>query len=241
MKQGFRLWHRRIGVLSALFVLLLSITGIALNHTDLLRLSQQSIKSQWLLDHYGIKPPTDLRFYQIPNVTVMDNLVWFDKNMLVEVSGRIIAVVKLNSHIAIVMEDQLYLYNEQGLLVDHIDTNLGLPRDIQQVNIKNNILTLKTKHGYWASDEQLLSWHEILLNNEPKWVLSSGMSIQQKEVYKLYFRAQFLTLERIILDAHSGRIFGTIGVLFMDAVAVLLIFLSLSGIYMWLRHVKNKR
>ena len=62
-----------------------------------------------------------------------------------------------------------------------------------------------------------------------------------KKKASLAYRAQFLTFERIILDAHSGRLFGTFGVIFMDLVAVLLILLSISGVYMWVRHSRSKR
>ena len=57
---------------------------------------------------------------------------------------------------------------------------------------------------------------------------------------KQRFRSQFLTLERIIVDGHSGRLFGLFGVLLMDLVAVLLILLSVSGVYIWLRKGKKK-
>jgi uncharacterized iron-regulated membrane protein len=45
----------------------------------------------------------------------------------------------------------------------------------------------------------------------------------------------------VMLDAHSGRIFGDLGVLFMDIVAIMLILLSVSGIYIWLRYARSKR
>jgi len=239
--KTFKLWHRRLGVLSAFFVLLLSITGIALNHTDELSLSHQAIHNSWILNHYGIKAPTDLRFYQNSNVMITDNFVWLDNNLLVETPTKIIAAGKLHSYITIVMEDQIYLYDQQGILVDHLDGNVGLPHDIQKVNFADKALILKTPQRYWKSDEQLLNWFELSLNEEPKWASSSEMSNQQIEKFQGYFRSRFLTLERIFLDIHSGRIFGMVGVLVMDTVAVLLILLSLSGLYMWLRSIKAKR
>ena len=44
-----------------------------------------------------------------------------------------------------------------------------------------------------------------------------------------------LTFERVLLDLHSGRIFGRAGPLVMDAAAVLFIALALTGFWMWLR------
>jgi hypothetical protein len=55
------------------------------------------------------------------------------------------------------------------------------------------------------------------------------------------FQSQFLNWERVILDAHSGRLFGNLGVWFMDIVALMLILLSVSGIYIWLKFTHKKR
>mgnify|MGYP006981145103 CR=1 FL=1 len=76
---------------------------------------------------------------------------------------------------------------------------------------------------------------------EPNWITPIKASEKTTENVELVYRSQFLTLERIILDAHSGRIFGLFGVLFMDAVAILLILLSLSGVYIWIRYARAKR
>ena len=42
-----------------------------------------------------------------------------------------------------------------------------------------------------------------------------------------------MDLEQIVLDLHSGRLFGNIGVLVMDLVAILLIILSITGFIAW--------
>ena len=39
--------------------------------------------------------------------------------------------------------------------------------------------------------------------------------------------------EQFILDLHSGKLLGLYGVMFSDLLAVLLIFMSISGIMMW--------
>ena len=47
------------------------------------------------------------------------------------------------------------------------------------------------------------------------------------------FRGRGLTLERVMLDLHSGRIFGDFGIYIMDAAAVALLWLSGSGLWVW--------
>ncbi len=48
-----------------------------------------------------------------------------------------------------------------------------------------------------------------------------------------------MTIERLLLDLHSGRILGQTGRLLMDVIAVFLIVLSLSGII--LSNARNRR
>lgn len=52
-------WHRRIGIASAFFVFVLSITGIILNHNSALGLHKDFITSDWLLSWYGYDSTAD--------------------------------------------------------------------------------------------------------------------------------------------------------------------------------------
>ena len=54
-------------------------------------------------------------------------------------------------------------------------------------------------------------------------------------------QAQWLSWERLLLDVHSGRLAGRIGVLLVDAIGVLLCALALSGIAMWWLHRRRRQ
>ena len=47
-----------------------------------------------------------------------------------------------------------------------------------------------------------------------------------------------ITYERIIVDIHTGRIFGNIGVTLIDLVTIGLLILSITGTISWVRHKK---
>ena len=42
-------------------------------------------------------------------------------------------------------------------------------------------------------------------------------------------------IERFVLDLHNGRILGALGVWVLDFIGLLLIALSFSGLWVWLR------
>ena len=77
--------------------------------------------------------------------------------------------------------------------------------------------------------------HQLIAQVEPEWIKPEQVSEQIKSAAIQRYQSQHLTLERIFVDAHSGRILGTLGVLLMDLVAIILVLLSISGLYIWLR------
>lgn len=44
-----------------------------------------------------------------------------------------------------------------------------------------------------------------------------------------------ITLERIVIDIHSGRFFGLPGVVMTDLAALAMLFLTISGVYTWFK------
>ena len=71
------------------------------------------------------------------------------------------------------------------------------------------------------------------MDKEPLWVAPSTVPGDIKESVLVAFRGQGLPWERVVLDLHSGRIFGNWGSYVMDAAAIILFILVLSGFYKW--------
>ena len=248
--RHLREWHRKLGIIAAFFIIFLSITGVALNHTTSLELVHKPISNLWLLDHYGITPPNDIRFYLGSSLQVTNNLVWLDNKLLLESPADIVSAGVMSAKVSkdtsidvfvIASQTQLYIYNKQGELLDQLGEETGTPEGIEELSINKELVTVKTASGYYQSDSDFLYWQSISPLQEPLWIASESVSLQKEQQASLAYRSQYLTLERIIVDAHSGRILGLAGVLFMDAVAILLILLSLSGIYIWVRYARAKR
>lgn len=252
--RHLREWHRKLGIIAASFIIFLSLTGVALNHTTALSLAHQPISYLWLLDHYGISPPTDVRFYQhnaqqnTDKLHITNNFFWLNNQLLMESNSDFVAASFISSAqypesqiILVANSNQISLFNLQGDLIDQLGENFGVPSNIIAMHVHELDVVVKTESGYFTSNTDFLDWQEVMFVNEPVWITPIEVSDSLKATAELAYRAKFLTLERIILDAHSGRIFGLFGVLFMDAVAILLILLSLSGIYIWLRYARSKR
>lgn len=237
--RHLREWHRKLGIIAAFFLIFLSITGIALNHTDALSLSHKTVKSSVLFEHYGINNPATVRYFGPLSVT--DNYVWLGEKLMLETTSPVIAIGKFQAFYLVTTRDVMSVFNQNSELIDQLDQTLGLPKHIQAMALTEHFIVLKTPEGLFQSDEQLLTWQPIPVNKEITWLAPKQASPTEIENAQLQYKAQFLNIERIVLDAHSGRIFGDGGVLFMDIIAVFLILLSLSGVYIWLRYAKAKR
>ena len=177
-----------------------------------------------------------------------NNLLWLDGILLVESASDIIAATFMPSAqapsskiILAISSDQVYLFNQQGDLIDQLGEELGLPKNINAASVDGRNIIVRSAVGYFQADAALFEWQKVNFVIEPNWIIPIKASEKTTANAELIYRSQFLTLERIILDAHSGRIFGLFGVLFMDAVAILLILLSLSGVYIWIRYARAKR
>jgi hypothetical protein len=236
-----REWHRRLGIFAAFFLIFLSLTGIALNHTTLFSLSHQSISTPWLLSHYGIKPAVDVRFYQQKNWLVTDQLVWLKDKLVFESDETVVSLAKFQSYTLLATRSQLILLTENGEIVDKLDSSTGLPVAISALSVTDNHIVLKAADGYYQSDSDFIDWKKVQTLIKPSWIANEPVTQAELAVAQRQFQSQFLNWERVILDAHSGRLFGDVGVLFMDMVAFFLILLSISGIYIWLRYTKSKR
>jgi hypothetical protein len=65
------------------------------------------------------------------------------------------------------------------------------------------------------------------------WSAPSQLSAAALKTISRQFRGSGLTLERVILDIHAGRVFGSAGRWLADAAASVFILLALTGIWMW--------
>ena len=73
-----RTWHRRVGLLVALLVAVLAITGLLLNHSDRLGLDRTNIVTGLVVDWYGLTPVEDPVHFRAGNnwVSWIDGAVY---------------------------------------------------------------------------------------------------------------------------------------------------------------------
>ncbi|MEW6997327.1 PepSY domain-containing protein [Colwelliaceae bacterium BS250] len=243
--------HRQLGMALAFFIIFLAITGMLINHGNSLQLDKTKVSLNWLHDHYNISAPEHFDKYVITpksDIVVAGKQVWLDEQLLFISQDKIISAGTWLQFIIVTTENSMQLYNSAGELVDVMDASAGLPQGIQKLAVQNSQVILHTQNGLYQSNDELYSW-QLTTNADataalyPKnnWFKAIAVTDLENQFYSHQYRSQILTWERVILDIHSGRFFAGIGVLFMDLVAIFLILLSLTGIYIWVRQARARR
>ncbi len=240
------LWHRRIGLFALVLVIILAITGIMLNHTNLLNLNKTYIKNAFILNWYGIQPEGEPVSYRINHnakqyiISTWQNKLFFNNKIISTLDENPHGAISSGQFIVLALDDKIILLSYTGELIEQLSTTTSF-NHILRLGIKDKRPVIEaTDHLYYMADKDILNWN-ITTNDGINWSKTFSLSNNKHEQLLLAYRGKGLKLERIILDLHSGRIFGVYGIYLMDAAAIALLWLSLSGLWVWNSRRKKMR
>jgi hypothetical protein len=230
------LWHRWLGLASVPFVLLLVVTGVVLERTDKLELDQRHVTDEWLLTWYGVTPPDDPVSYQVSGqwVSWLAGTLYLDGRSVQQSDTALTGAVALGPAIVASTEDALYLFTTDGELVEKV-TPIGVDGAIDAITVgPDDDLFIRIDGGVFASNIDMAVWRATV-DGTVVWPTSRPEPDAIHAAIVQSYRGMGLPWERVLLDLHSGRLLGFAGPYLMDGAALLLLLLSASGIYNWVR------
>ena len=235
-----RRWHGRLGVGAGIFFLFLAITGIALNHATQLQLAAYRIHAPGLVRWYGLKVelPTE-GFTEKGALLVAANGVWWlNGKIIAETAPPPLGLVESEGVFYIATRENLYIYSGNGQLVEKVSGAALPPLPVLAIGIAHSQLMLQTTSGVFASTASL-EWKTATLHGV-RWshVVPLASADQARIAAQL---APGISAETLLLDVHSGRIFGSYGPVVMDIVALILVVLAGSGVAVFLRSHRHHR
>ncbi len=236
MNRRMRSLHRSIGAAISLFVLLLSITGLLLNHSIDLKLDKHYLTWPWLLNHYGVSSVQADAVYLLDHsvITQFGTEVFVNAKPVTHTQRPLLGGITLDDVVILATDDALILLTADGEFIERMAGAAGVPPMIQNIGLFHGDPVIQTREGMWRSDFMLEQWEPISLQGIG-WSIPSPMPESIRNELTEYFHGEGVTVEHVLLDMHNGRILGQLGVWLLDLVGVLLIVLSLTGIWIWLR------
>lgn len=222
-----------MGFASALFLIVLSITGLALNHTERLGLDSIQIHNSWLLSKYGMAGADHIQSYRIhetDTLSYLDGQLFYNNTLLIN-AGKPVTILEGNPITVIATSNQLIYLTPGGDMIEKIDhtqlpytTLNAVGQSIDQSPV------LVTDNGNWTPDKDWLEFkpYQESYTVEP----FERIQLQQSEINAILqaFQGSGVSLYRVLLDLHSGRLFGWGGRTLMDLSAIAILLLVASGI-----------
>lgn len=237
-----REWHKRIGIGAFVFMFWLGFSGILLNQSPGLGLDAKRVDWSWLMSLYGLHAVTPKTGYASGNHWLAvrgDALVIDGAQLNVPAMTPVGFVIAGGGSpglhlIYVASADGVVIASTDGKVVDQLDSHtlptgpvqaIGTIADTGQVVIRGN--------GTYASSDGGLTW---LACNAPHvtWSMRSALTPEQQEAASRFGRPS-VPIEQILIDFHSGRIFGPIGQYVVDVVGGGAVLLAMSGMWMALR------
>lgn len=224
-------WHRRVGMAAALFVMLLALSGFTLNHPDLLALDRVIVRSPLVLGWYGIRLPETIDGYAVGEhwITQVGGRLFRDTTPLTACHGEMMGAVAFGEGMAIACTGELLLFTAAGELRDRIDPGYGLPTPVTALGARDGQLLLRGPQHMYQVDSEGPTF-TANAGVEPGWAAARPLPPALVQQLAPEAAGDAITLERLVLDIHSGRILGRWGVYWMDGVAALMVLLALTGL-----------
>jgi hypothetical protein len=225
----------------------LSFTGILLNHSPAAGLSKRILSSEWLLDWYGFETVA-LSGFKVGKQWISHpghRELYIDGQPVAACAPPLLSAARTDSFLIALCKDELVILSFNGELVEKINMLSGLPEYTTNMKYFNNTLFIQSHNKILSLDPDTLKVKpsELIIES---WPLPSSLPSTIIEKLKQNSQLPGISLETVILDLHSGRFFGDAGVLFVDFMGLLTVFLAMTGTYVWLmkrrkRYTKRRK
>ena len=237
----FGKWHQKVGVVSAVLVILLAVTGILLNHSEHIGLARNHVSSDMLLSWYGIRPPQAMQSYPVKNgwVTQVQDRLYFGVLNLKGRHGSLVGAVTLNGETAVILADGIIILDAAGNLVEELPLPQRVRGELTRTGTWQGRLVLADDRQAYVADPTLSKWSAIG-NEQIEWSAIGATPPWLEKAIGREFVGSVVSYERFMLDIHSGRILGWWGVILMDAAAIALLLLAASGSWLWLQRRRQE-
>ena len=233
-RKFIRKFHRWVGLIASIWLLVLASTGFLLQHSEKWQLDKKFINNSLILNQYGIAQQY-IAFKSDNNV-----LIQLDKQLIqhniptIKLSETINSAIYHQNNWIIATDSQIMWIDDSGQIIQTMDELDGLFLPINKIGLNNQDFVYSSNNKLFDSNSEPLN---AKLANNIQWsILNTDSSLKQKAIE--LSSQNYLTYQQFIFDIHAAI---TTPSLLNDIAAISLIILSLSGIFLFFRKRKRNR
>jgi uncharacterized iron-regulated membrane protein len=234
-QKSLHRWHRRAGVAAATVLVYLVASGLPLQYSSELQLGARYVPWAPVLNWYGLQAPDSVR--SSGGLTAVGDAIFAREGFLFTLPG-FKGAISVGGILVAAGQGELVLLQPETL---ELLERWPMPTPAQAIGTWQNTVVLKTGQTYLLANADLVNWRT---ETEPPpgvaWAPVTLLPSSQATPFRSLYRQRMLTLERVLQDLHSGRFFGWIGMVIVDAASLLLLFLAVSGLVMWARYSTSR-
>lgn len=231
-RSAIRVGHRLLGLIGAAFLIVLVLTGVAAQHPTALGLDQRYVQARSLLAWYGIRAPDMGAMYVDQRISYaqLGERTYRGQRQLQEVEGELRGVTTIADVNMVVTDRGVWLYDAEARFIDRFDPP-GVPL---RLGASGYAALLETDQGTFLADADFLNWTTADAPSA-RWISQSRPTEEQRRTFRERYLDEALSWERLLLDLHSGRLFGWLGPYLIDATALVLLVIAITGLMLALR------
>ena len=228
-------WHRRLGLSAAVLLIWLAVSGVLLNHTSYFNLASIKLPVSLANTVYPVAY-TQARILEtaLGKIEQRDQTLYLEGQSIQGCDGQFVGAVMIAQELWLGCTNQILVLGQDGQLLESLDRFSGLKIPINKIGGCNNSVCVESNKQVFIVDAATVSW-------QPRQGVVSWVSVITSDQQVPQLIPEVHNLQRFILEAHSGRLFGVSGVLIMDLAALAIVLLALSGCFVWWSHYRRRK
>lgn len=229
---GSKRWHRRVGLVAAVFVLLMAVSGLVINHGDALDLDGRHLAAPWLLEWYGVAPPPPGPVFAAGGhrVSQWGDRLFLDGHEVGGFSAPLRGALTAERVVVVALRDRVVLLLPDGRLVDELGAEAGVPEPVEALGRDAaGRPFLRSGGALYAANAALTRWQKA----EPRsvtWQRRAPLPDAVAAAVEGRLRGDGVSVERLLLDLHSGRFLGAWGRYFFDLLGLFCVAVAVTGL-----------
>ena len=234
-------WHRVLGIVSTLIVLVTIVTGLILNHSDAFDLSEKRLRNAVIRSLYGHRDAEIGAAYQTARgwVTQLHARVFLDSDEIIQREALLVGALEMQGSLLVAFTDGIVEFDQTLDVLERYGALDGLKLPVRQLGLLDGAPFTYTDAGLFQFETATGAFKAAAADAEPQWQTSDVLPPAIRDELVVSYGGPGVSYEQLLLDVHSGRLLGLTGVIIVDAAAICLLLLAVTGIYLYFKFKRN--